>query len=211
LADTQAKRYHHGDLKAALIDGTADLLAERGVNGFSLAELSRRIGVSPAAPYRHFANRDELLVTVAARALSAFGGALERESSNADPPDQRLAAMASGWVRFAAEQPAQFSVVFGAGLDQKTRHPQLRQAYKDLEEMLEAWVTELFPDDPAAAEQLADAIEAIAHGYAGLLTAGAGALAPREVDRAARQAANSTRALINGSAAFVSPTKTRSR
>src|SRR5262249_41231933 len=72
----RTKPYHHGDLKAALIDGAVDLIVERGVRRFSLAELSRRLGVTVAAPYRHFASRDELLVAVAVRALQAFGEAL---------------------------------------------------------------------------------------------------------------------------------------
>src|SRR5207244_3870532 len=66
---TRAKPYHHGDLKAALIDGAVKLIAERGVRRFSLAELSRRLGVTVGAPYRHFADRDELLAAVAVRAL----------------------------------------------------------------------------------------------------------------------------------------------
>jgi AcrR family transcriptional regulator len=204
VGHSQAKRYHHGDLKAALIDGATELLAEQGVSNFSLAELSRRLGVTVAAPYRHFANRDELLVAVAVRALSALGQTMEQESSKTETPEQRLAAVASAWVRFAADQPALFSVVFGAGLDQKQRHPDLRQAYKELEEPLDACVGELFAGDQAAAQRLGEAIEAIAHGYAALLTAEPGPLAAREVDRVARQAADATRALIKGRAALAS-------
>src|SRR5215469_1717120 len=97
-------RYHHGDLRSALVDAAIDLIAERGVRGFSLAEVSRRLGVTAAAPYRHFADRDELLAAVAVRALHAFADALAAEIGDADAPEQRLAAMASGYVRFAAEQ-----------------------------------------------------------------------------------------------------------
>jgi AcrR family transcriptional regulator len=202
VSDTRAKPYHHGDLKAALIDGAVELIAERGVRRFSVAELSRRLGVTVAAPYRHFANRDELLAAVAVRALYAFGEALAARSSEADPPEQRLAAMAAGYVRFAAEQPALFGVVFGIGLDKKKRHPELRQAYANVEGMLEACVAELCPGNRDAAEQLADAIEATAHGYAALLTDEPSTPDPADVDRAAEQAANATRALIHGRAAL---------
>jgi AcrR family transcriptional regulator len=205
VSNTRAKRYHHGDLKAALVDGAIELIVERGVRRFSLAELSRRLGVTVAAPYRHFASRDELLAAVAVRALQAFGEALAAHSSETDPPDQRLAAMASGYVRFAAEQPAQFSVVFGIGLDKKKRHPQLREAYEDLEGMLAACVAELCPNDPTGAEQLGDAVEATAHGYAALLTDHPGTLDPADVARAAEQAARATRALIRGRAALHKP------
>ena len=53
-------RYHHGDLRSALVDAAIDVIAERGVRDFSMAEASRRLGVTTAAPYRHFADRDEL-------------------------------------------------------------------------------------------------------------------------------------------------------
>ena len=185
-----------------MIDGAVELIAERGVRHFSLAELSRRLGVTVAAPYRHFANRDELLAAVAVLALHAFGEALAGQASERDPPEQRLAAMAAGYVRFAAEQPALFGVVFGIGLDKKKRHPQLRQAYENVEATLEACVAELCPQDPEAAERLADAIEATAHGYAALLTDQPGSPDPADINRAAGHAANATCALIHGRAAL---------
>jgi AcrR family transcriptional regulator len=202
VSSTRAKRYHHGDLKAALVDGAIELIVERGVRRFSLAELSRRLGVTVAAPYRHFASRDELLAAVAVRALRAFGEALAAQSSETDPPQQRLAAMASAYVRFAAEQPALFGVVFDVGLDKKQRYPQLREAYEELEGMLAACVAQLCPDDPRGAEELGDAIEATAHGYAALLTDHPEAPDPADVARAAEQAARATRALIRGRAAL---------
>ncbi len=202
MPPAQSKRYHHGDLKAALIEGAVELIAERGVRGFSLAELSRRTGVTVAAPYRHFATRDDLLAAVAIRALRSFGQALTAQASKAGTPERRLAAMASGYVRFAAEQRPLFSVVFGVGLDKKNRYPELRQAYEDVEEMLDACVTDLCPADPEAADRLADAVEATAHGYAALLTDQPGPPEPAAVDRAAAQAAAATLALIRGRAAL---------
>ena len=206
MADTRAKPYpkpyHHGDLKSALIDGAVQLIVERGVRRFSLAELSRRLDVTVAAPYRHFANRDELLAAVAIRALHAFCDALVAQSPLTDPPEQRLAAIAGGYVRFAAEQTALFGVLFGIGLDKKKRHPELREAYESVEGMLAACVADLCPGDPEGAEQLTDAIEATAHGYAALLTDQPGPLDPADIDRAAQQAGSATRALIEGRAAL---------
>jgi AcrR family transcriptional regulator len=202
MSTRRNKPYHHGDLRAALIDGAVKLVAERGARGFSLAELSRSLGVSAAAPYRHFADRDELLAAVALRALHAFAAALQAQSSESDPPEGRLAAMAAEYVRFAAGQPALFGVVFGLGLDKKQRHPELRRAYETVEAMLEACVAELCGDDPDAAEELSDAIEATAHGYAALLTDASEAPAPADIERAAARAASATRALIQGRSAL---------
>src|SRR5215472_16020148 len=116
-------RYHHGDLKAALVDAAVSLIAERGVRGFSLAEASRRVGVSAAAPYRHFADRDELLAAVAVRALHTFAEMLAQEGPR-DSPEHRLAAMASAYVRFAAQQRPLFDALFNSGID-KSRYPEL--------------------------------------------------------------------------------------
>ena len=197
-------RYHHGDLKAALVDGAIELIAERGLRGFSLAELSRRLGVTVAAPYRHFADRDELLAAVAVRALHTFADALAAGSGDQDPPEQRLAAMTRGYVRFAAEHRPLFDVVYGAGLD-KSRYPELRRAYERVEEPFGSCVARLCPDDPAAAEALADALEASAHGHAVLLLDGSYGQGPDAIDRAAERGAGVTLALIQGRAALQRP------
>src|SRR6202034_1841818 len=116
-------RYHHGDLRAALVDAAIAVIAERGVRDFSLAEASRRLGVTTAAPYRHFADRDDLLAAVAVRALQVFADMLGTEAAGLDDPGARLAAMARAYVRFAAEQRPLFDTVFSAGLD-KSRYPE---------------------------------------------------------------------------------------
>jgi AcrR family transcriptional regulator len=186
------------------VHGAIELIAERGVRGFSLAEVSRRLGVTAAAPYRHFADRDELLAAVAVRALHAFADALAAEIGDADTPEQQLAAMASGYVRFAAEQRQLFDVVYRTDLD-KNRYPELRLAYERVEGLLGSCVAELCPDDPQAAEALGDALEAAAHGHAMLLLDGSYGEGPDAIDQAAAQAARVTLALIQGRAALQRP------
>jgi AcrR family transcriptional regulator len=198
---SRAGRYHHGDLKAALIDGTVELIAERGVRAFSLAELSRRLGVTVAAPYRHFADRDELLAAVATRALHAFADALVGGSASADPPERKLAAMARSYIRFAAEQRPLFDVVYATDLD-KSRYPELMAAYERLEELFSACVARLCPDDPEAATALEDALEASARGHAAQLLDGFYGEGPEALDRVAAQAARATLAIIAGRAAL---------
>jgi AcrR family transcriptional regulator len=77
-------RYHHGELRAALIEASFDLLAESGLAAFSVAQVARRLGVSTAAPYRHFPDRDHLVAAVAAQAAAElrerFVGAAEEAS-----------------------------------------------------------------------------------------------------------------------------------
>src|SRR5580693_860795 len=91
-------RYHHGDLRAALIDTAVELIGERGVREFSLAEASRRLGVAVSAPYAHFADRDDLLAAVAVRAFEIFTGALLPEMDKFADPAERLAGTARGYA-----------------------------------------------------------------------------------------------------------------
>jgi AcrR family transcriptional regulator len=196
-AEPKAGRYHHGDLKTALVDGAIELIAERGLRGFSLAELSRRLGVTVAAPYRHFADRDELLASVGERALAALATEVGAGTRVSDPPEQRLAAMVGGYVRFAARQRPLFEVLYGANLD-KERFPALRNAWAPVDDLVEGSVRQLCPE-PAEANVLADALEAVAHGHAMLLIDQA-EVGDAAIEAAAARAARAARAIIAGRA-----------
>jgi AcrR family transcriptional regulator len=195
-------RYHHGDLRAALVDAAIGLIAERGVRGFSLAETSRRVGVSAAAPYRHFADRDELLAAVAVRGLQVFAATVANEARDADAPEQRLAAMARAYVRFAAQQRPLFDTLFSAGID-KRRYPELERAWEPVDAFL-AVVQEICEGDKVAADALAEALEATAHGHAALLIDGEYGQGTDAV-AAADKAAGATLALIAGRTALHRP------
>jgi AcrR family transcriptional regulator len=196
-------RYHHGDLRSALVDAAIGIIAERGVRGFSLAEASRRLGVTTAAPYRHFADRDELLAEVGVRALRIFAAMATAEAADAQAPEERLAAMARAYVRFAAEQRSLFDALFISGLD-KTRFPELTRAWEPVDEMLLV-VEEICEGDADAGKALADAIEATAHGHAALLRDGDYGDGPEAVRLAADMAASATLALIAGRRALRRP------
>lgn len=107
--------YHHGDLRRALIEATLELVAESGPKGFTLAEAARRAGVSTAAPYRHFASKDELLAAVATQ---GFEG-LHAELVAADDPAAtatRLPLLGGAYLRWAVAHPAHYQVMFGTGV-----------------------------------------------------------------------------------------------
>lgn len=194
-------RYHHGDLRAALVDAAIALIAERGVRGFSLAEASRRLGVSAAAPYRHFTDRDELLAAVADRGLHVFAVMATTEAGNAADPRQRLAAMTRAYVLFAAEQRPLFEVLYAAGLD-KARYPSLQGAWAPVE-ACRAAVEEICAGDAVAADALADALESTAHGHAALLLDACDVRDRDAVTAAADKAAAAALALIDGRQALL--------
>jgi AcrR family transcriptional regulator len=204
-------RYHHGELKAALVDAAVNVLAERGVRNFSLAEVSRRLGVTTAAPYRHFADRDDLLAAVAVRALGTFTDMLAADvaiAAAAEPgsepdttPEEQLATLAAAYVRFAARQRPLFDTIFNSGLD-KSRYPELQRAWEPIDALL-ANVIEICDGDKAAADALSDAVEATAHGYAMLLIDGEYGDGDNAVTIASAKATAATRALIAGRHALI--------
>jgi AcrR family transcriptional regulator len=175
-----------------------ELIAERGVRDFSLAEASRRLGVTVAAPYRHFADRDELLAAVAVRALGTLEAALAAEVTGGEPPERRLAALAGAYVRFAAAHRPLFGTLFGSGID-KDRFPEVRRAAEPVETVFMSCVLMVCGDDPGAAEALAGAVLATAHGYATLLLDGAAVGGLDASDTAAERA---VQALVEGRSAL---------
>jgi AcrR family transcriptional regulator len=194
--------YHHGDLRSALVDAAVELIAERGVRGFSLAEAGRRVGVSAAAPYRHFEDRESLLAAVAVRALNEFGAMVAAASSPPGlAPETRLAAMGAAYVRFAGERRALFESVFSSGID-KSKYPEIHAAEACIDEPLDQAVLAFFPGDPAAAAALAGALIATVHGHATLLLDGEYAHAEDPVGTASAQTATAVAALIAGRACF---------
>lgn len=107
------RRYHHGDLRAALTQAAASLLDERGVHGVTLREAARRAGVSHGAPYRHFAGREALLGELAWDGFARLASALDA----AAPRGGRE--VARTYIRFALAHPDRFRLMFalaaGAG------------------------------------------------------------------------------------------------
>jgi AcrR family transcriptional regulator len=109
--------YHHGALREALIDATEALLAERGLEGFSLREVARRSGVSPAAPAHHFGDADGLLTAVATLAFDGLTAALEAGNRRGGTdPVARLREQGVEYVGFALRYPGRFGLMFRAGI-----------------------------------------------------------------------------------------------
>jgi AcrR family transcriptional regulator len=121
-------RYHHGDLRRALIDAAVDLVGSEGPSGLTLREAARRAGVTHAAPYRHFADKGALLAAVAEEGFHAMRSELERAVSSSSGGLQALEALGVAYVRFARTHPSQFRVMFGAEIGDKRRYPSLVQA-----------------------------------------------------------------------------------
>lgn len=109
------RSYHHGALREALITAAEQVIAERGVDGFSLREAARRAGVSPTAPGYHFRDTRGLLTAVATAAFRDFGEALAAADVGPDRVT-RLRAQGMAYVRFALANPARFDLMWRKSL-----------------------------------------------------------------------------------------------
>lgn len=151
--------YHHGDLRTALLLAALEIL-EAG-EPFSLRALARRAGVSTAAPYRHFADREELESALAVYGLQELMRQLN-DGIATPATTSEVGELAVGYVRFALSRPALFRLMFGQECDDQ--HDERVRAATALHEYLEAVMARVFPQaDPAT---LATAGWSLAHGLA---------------------------------------------
>ncbi len=190
-------RYHHGDLRTALIDVAIELIAERGVRDFSVVEASRRLGVAPSAPYAHFSDRDELLAAVTVRAYQSLFAEMQPAIEGISDPGDRLAGMAGGFVRFAATNRALFAVLYESGVD-KAKHPEIEAAEQPIAQALLDVVRALTGTSDLESDSLATAVEATATGFALLLLDGDFGDGAGAIEHAADQAVRAAKALIDG-------------
>jgi AcrR family transcriptional regulator len=168
--------YHHGNLKETLIRAALDLIARKGPSGFTFAEAARFAGVSPAAPYRHFRDRDELMANVALRGFTLFEAALTRAWNDGQP--NAFAAferMGRAYLEFARTEPAYYSAMFEAGVPLDVNH-ELREAGERAFAAIRVAAERLVMQVPAAkrppALMVALHVWALAHGIASLFGRG---------------------------------------
>lgn len=169
-------RYHHGNLREALVQAARELVAQFGPQGFSLAEAARRAGVSAAAPYRHFTDRQALMGEVARRGYDALASRLEAAWDGGRPePFSAFQRMGSAYVTFAHEDPAAYAAMFQSGLS-PAEPPELRAAAERAFALLAGAAAALggrLADGRAAdPRQIALHVWALAHGIATLCRSG---------------------------------------
>ncbi|OBF66401.1 TetR family transcriptional regulator [Mycobacterium sp. 852002-51971_SCH5477799-a] len=111
---SRRQTYHHGDLKRALTSAALALVAEKGPKGFTLTEAARRAGVSAAAPYRHFADKAELLAAVAEQGFQELHVALGAAAERVSDPRERVVELGRAYVQWAIAHPDHYQVMFGA-------------------------------------------------------------------------------------------------
>lgn len=168
--------YHHGNLRQALIDATAALIEEKGPVGFTLAEAARQAGVSPAAPYRHFAGREQLLEEVARQGFVDFAARLEQTFDGGRPsPLSAFLRMGEAYLRFAADRPGFYMAMFESGLSiagNADLAAAADRAQAALIDAAEALFARLPPDRRPPPAMVANHIWALSHGVVELFGRG---------------------------------------
>ncbi|PLW82229.1 TetR/AcrR family transcriptional regulator [Kineobactrum sediminis] len=165
------KRYHHGDLRNALIIAAATLIEERGSEDFAMIDAARRAGVSSAAPYRHFKDKTALLEAVLEFAFFTLG--LEAEACAAKEEQgsvDAIIAIGKGYIRFVTGHPQFYSLMWGdSSLRQvaKPDHNASSSGFYVLEDTVRAWCLKIGRSDEDALA-LSIKLWAMAHGLSGI-------------------------------------------
>jgi AcrR family transcriptional regulator len=164
--------YHHGNLREALIRAALRLIAEKGPGGLTFAEAARAAGVSSAAPYRHFRDRDALIADVARRGFELFAERLAAAWEDGRPePVRAFERLGRAYLGFARSEPAYYSAMFEAGVALDS-DPGLRQsadrAFAVLRSAAEAVCARLPRERRPPALMLALHVWALSHGVASL-------------------------------------------
>lgn len=164
--------YHHGNLKEALVEAALKLIGQKGVSGFTFVEAAREAGVSPAAPYRHYKDREQLLADVARRGFEAFEAALAKAWNGGKPtPVEALERIGRAYLTFARTEPAYYAAMFEGGVSADAS-PELRdagdRAFAVLRQAAEAVVETVPEKNRPPAMMVALHMWSLAHGIASL-------------------------------------------
>lgn len=174
----ERRGYHHGNLREALIDAALELISEKGPAGFTFADAARGAGVSPAAPYRHFRDRDALMADIAKRGFEALAEDLSAAAKDGSPnPAATVERIGQAYIDFARREPALFSAMFESGLA-PSEAPDVKAAEdRAFQVLLEA--CEAISDTAKTAQRpppmmMALHLFSLAHGIAALYSRGDG-------------------------------------
>ncbi len=169
--------YHHGNLRAALMDAALILIKEKGPNGFTLSEAAKNAGVTPAAVYRHYQGREDLIAEAALQGFEMFADLLEYAYETGQPSDlASFEATGRAYLAFARRHPGHYVAMFESGIS-VNRTPELAAASKRALGVLERAAQKLTAHIPASkrppATMVAAHIWAMSHGVVELFARGA--------------------------------------
>lgn len=168
--------YHHGNLRQALVDAALDLIAEKGPQGFTLSEAAKAADVTPAAVYRHFAGRDDLIAEIARQGYDIFAALMEFAYNNGQPTAlAAFEATGRAYLAFARKYPGHYKAMFESGLSMHA-HPDLASVSARARAVLERAAERLSQHLPAdrrpPATMFSAHVWALSHGVVELFLRG---------------------------------------
>ena len=165
--------YHHGSLREALVASAQARIEKDGPDALSMRDLAQSLGVSPAAPYRHFPDRKALLEEVASRGFADLDAAYRAARAGANDPVAAMRGVARAYLALAFGRPGLFQLMFGSDILGATGPPALLEAAGQAWESLFATVQALEPGaDIATAKRRAITGWSTLHGFIALVQGG---------------------------------------
>lgn len=167
------KAYHHGDLKNALIEAGADILAKDGVSGLSLRKVAHKAGVSHTAPYAHFADKQALIAAISTDGYRRLYEALVATTQQyADDPARQLIEGAWAYVQFALNDTAYFKITLSGAIEKEKDYP----AFVEVSQRSFALVVQIVEAcqrarvlKPGPADVIAVGVWSLIHGFVSLI------------------------------------------
>lgn len=189
-------KYHHGDLRAALVRSSLELIAERGVAGFSVAEAARRANVSPGAPYRHFPERESLLAAVATTTAQLLTERVQHAAEQHEDAADALAAAAGAYTEYLIERRAGMHLIYADGLH-GPRYAELHEQTRRLTDQFLLRCLEV-SDTSQDALELMEQLFTQAHGYGMFWLDGVFAKHGYSAELVVRKSTRAARSAIDG-------------
>ena len=169
---TKKSTYHHGNLREVLISSALEILKEGTLQDLSLRALARKAGVSQTAPYRHFEDKEALIVVLIQEGSTILQENMVEASKQATEPVEQLIHLGVAYYDFAQEHPAHFRLMFGGNLENKEKHEHLFEIEKRGYDVLEDVISSCMKL-PGAPELPANLIRftcwSLVHGLASLI------------------------------------------
>lgn len=174
--NTPKKRYHHGDLKQALLTAAEDILIQSGKDGLTMRDLSKKVGVSRTAAYHHFRDRADLLAALAKDGIHELLKLAQAVvDDQARPANERLESLMLTYVRYATDHPEKYKLMMNNDSWQKESDDSLQQLSRHAFRQYVTWITQFseaglfYTTDPLRTAQLT---WATLHGMSRMLTDG---------------------------------------
>lgn len=164
--------YHHGDLRAALLNAAEEELRADPRRALSIRALAGKLGVSATAPHAHFRTKDDLLAALAIRGFERLRDRTLRRSETATDPLAKLAALAEAYLEFSIENAGLYRIMFATSIDQAA-YAELRGASRSSYAVLRGAISEALVDEPETVlDERTLAAWGVVHGFASLLSEG---------------------------------------